>query len=286
MNLTINIIGTGKLGKTIGRLFNIHHLATIQGIYNRTFAHSIKGAQFIGAGTPISDFHSLPEADIQFITTPDDAIAEICFMLCQKKNIKPGSIIIHCSGAFNSDILLPMKSFGCFVASIHPMHSFVNPEISVSQYAGTFCSIEGDKAATEVLMPLFEGIGSQLYLINKEQKALTHVAGVFASNYLITLSQQALSCLQEAGVEKNIAMKIINHLMKSTVLNLEKTMSPESSLTGPIQRGDTVTIKNHLAALKNTQQKTIYALLGQATVNMTSHSKNKLESLMKIFDLK
>lgn len=286
MNLTINIIGTGNLGKTIGRLLNIHHLATIQGIYNRTLAHSIEGAQFIGAGTPISDIHSLPAADIQFITTPDDAIAETCLMLCQNKNIKPGSIIIHCSGAFTSDILLPIKPLGCFVASIHPMHSFANPEISVSQYAGTFCSIEGDPQATEVLTPLFEAFGSQLYFINKEKKALTHVAGVFASNYLITLSQQALSCLQEAGVEQNIAMKIIAHLMKGTVLNLEKTMSPENSLTGPIQRGDTVTIKNHLAALENAQQKDLYALLGQATMNITPHSKSKLESLRKMFNFK
>lgn len=286
MNLTVNIIGTGNLGKTIGRLLNTHRLATIQGIYNRTPNHSIEGVQFIGAGTPIADITSLPPADIQFITTPDDAIADTCLQLRQNKNIKPNCIIVHCSGSLTSDILLPMKSLGCYVASIHPMHSFANPEISVMQYAGTFCSIEGDPQATKVMIPLFDAFGSQTYFIHKEKKLLAHVAGVFASNYLITLAQQALSCLQEAGVDEAVAMKIITHLMKGTVLNLEKTMSPEDSLTGPIQRGDTATIKNHLTALENSKQKELYALLGLATLDITRHCDEKLEVLKKIFDIK
>ncbi len=284
MSLNINIIGTGNVGKTIGRLIVTHHAGTIRGIFNRTSSHSTHGIQFIGNGTMCQDIASLPPADITLITTPDNAISEACLTLCQNQNIKPGCIIIHCSGSLTSDVLLPLKRIGCSIASIHPMHSFAKPELSIKQYAGTFCAVEGDKEATDVITDLFKSIGSITYFIHKDKKQLYHAAGVFACNYLVTLSQQSLSCLQDAGVEKEMAMQIIINLMKSTVFNLEKTMSPEKSLTGPIQRGDDATIQQHLKSLDSPTQKALYALLGQETLGLTKHDDKKLEVLNKLFD--
>lgn len=281
MNITVNIIGTGNLGKTIGRLIVTNRLAKIQGVFNRTPRHSTQGLQFIGEGTLYTDIISLPKSDIVLIATPDDAVSEVCLNLLQNKNIKPGCIIIHCSGSLKSDVLLPLKQIGCYIASIHPMHSFANPEISIEQYAGTFCAVEGDKEATDVVAELFNSIGSETYFINKDKKLLYHAAGVFASNYLVTLSQQSLLCLQGAGVEQEMAMKIIINIMKGTVSNLEKTMSPKSSLTGPIQRGDNVTVENHLNALDSPKQKELYAILGQATLSLTNLNQEKLEELNK-----
>ena len=281
MNITVNIIGTGNLGKTIGHLIVTNRLATIQGVFNRTPRHSTQGIQFIGEGTLYTDIISLPKSDIVLIATPDDAVSEVCLNVLQNKNIKPGCIIIHCSGSLTSDVLLPLKQMGCYIASIHPMHSFANPEISVEQYAGTFCAVEGDKEATDVVAKLFNSIGSETYFINKDKKLLYHAAGVFASNYLVTLSQQSLLCLQGAGIEQEMAMKIIINIMKGTVLNLEKTMSPKSSLTGPIQRGDNVTVKNHLNALDSPKQKELYSILGQATLSLTNLNQKELEELNK-----
>lgn len=285
MGLTINIIGTGNLGKTIGRLIVMHHAGVIQGLVNRTLSHSTHALQFIGEGTVYNNILSLPPADIILITTPDNTISEACLALCQNKHIKPGCIVIHCSGSLTSEVLLPLKQRGCSIASIHPMHSFANPELSVKQYAGTFCAVEGDKEATQIVTQLFQSIGSITYFIHKDKKQLYHAAGVFACNYLVTLSQQSLSCLQDAGVEQEMAMKIIVNLMKSTVFNLEKTMSPEKSLTGPIQRGDTVTIQHHLNALDSPIQKALYSLLGQATVGLTRHNNENLDALNKLFGI-
>ena len=281
MNLTVNIIGTGKLGKTIGRLITQNKLADIQGVVNRQLEHSIQGIQFIQAGVAYPNILALPHASLTFITTPDAAIEDTCLELSLNKNIKPNDIIIHCSGVLTSDSLLPMKQLGCTIASIHPMHSFAEPRLSIQQYAGTFCSIEGDLDAISVLTKLLTAFGSIVYPIHKDKKLMVHVAGVFASNYLVTLSQQALSCLTDAGVEKHMAMNIILNIMQGTLFNLEKTQSPEDTLTGPIQRGDIITIEKHLRALLTTEQKKIYSLLGTATLALTNHTQDKLDELSK-----
>lgn len=282
--LSINLIGTGSVGKTIGRLLVKNKLATIRGVYNRNNESSVKGLKFIGEGQSCSSILDLPSADIVLITTPDDFIPEVSLALSQHQGMQSGCIVAHCSGSLTSDVLLSMKSRGCYVASIHPMRSFAEPDISVEQFAGTYCAIEGDDEAVDVVGNLFRSLDAIVYPLKKAKKAMYHAAGVFASNYLVTLSAQALSCMQLAEVDKEIAMKVIVNIMKGTVLNLEKTMSPEKSLTGPIQRGDISTLKNHLSAFESANLKKLYLLLGKATLDLTHHSEKNQAMLDELFE--
>jgi len=280
---TVSIIGTGALGKTLGCLLVKHQLATIAGIYNRTTVRSLEGKAFIGEGEIFSDIKALPPADLILITTPDDAIESTVKCLAEHPHLQPGSVVVHCSGALSSDVLHAMKARGCWVMSMHPMRSFADPALSVAQYAGTFCAMEGDAQAIAVMAPLFEAIGAITYVVNKAQKALYHAAGVFASNYVVTLAKEAQICLQQAGVDDALAMQVIVQLMKGTVSNLEKTLSPEAALTGPIQRGDLVTLQQHLEALDNVEQKTLYRLLGKRTLAMTSIAESVRLALQPLF---
>ena len=279
MGLTVNIIGSGNLGKTIGRLFVKNKLATINGIYNRNIKNSMDAIQFIGEGSAYKNIVDLPHADITFIATPDDAIAEACLTLSQNTNLKKWSIIAHCSGVQTSDILSPLKENGRYTASIHPMHSFANPEVSIESFVNTYCAVEGDAEATKTLTRLFDSMGAITYPISKDKKSIYHASGIFASNYLVTLFHQAVTCLKTAGVEGKTSMEAILHLMKGTLSNLEKTMSAEKSLTGPIQRGDTKTLIDHLNALDKPIQKQLYALLGKSTLELTQHDAVRIDEL-------
>lgn len=282
MNYLVNIIGAGNVGKTIGHLLVKNGIAKIGAVQSTTEENAKKAIEFIGDGKFFNTLNELPQADINFITTPDDHIAETC--LEYSNYFKPGSIVIHCSGSLTSDVLSSAKKKGCSIISVHPMRSFAKPEVSILHYEGTFCAIEGDADIFAVISAFFEHIGSITYTINKEKKSFYHAAGVFASNYLVTLSKEASLCMKEAGVENEMAMKIITSIMKGTVNNLEKTLSPEQSLTGPIQRGDLSTIKNHLSALAtNNDQRELYSLLGKATLavaNLSEQKKNALEKTL------
>lgn len=283
MTRILNIIGAGHLGKTIGYLLAKHPLIRIGAICNTSKISSEAAIQFIGKGSYCASISELPAADITLIATPDDLIATTCAQLSQNPLLKPDSIVMHCSGSLTSDTLNTAAEKGCLVASIHPMRSFAKPEISVEQYKGTYCAMEGDKKAIPILKTLFEEIGSVTYEIDKQKKASYHAAGVFSSNYLVTLAHQALTCMKEAGVEQDIAMRIITNLMHGSVSNLSSTLSPEQSLTGPIQRGDIATIKKHIEAFQDQNQKALYASLGKATLAITKHdeaTKDKIKAAL------
>lgn len=283
MTLLVNIIGAGRLGKTIGHLLVRSQLVKIGAICNRSRASSVTAIKFIGQGKYFPRISDLPPADITLITTPDALISTACEELGRNPNIKTGSIVLHCSGSLTSDVLVSIRERGCYLASAHPMTSFAKPELSIEQYSGTYCAMEGDKEALSCIRLLFNSIGSTTYEIDKTKKSSYHAAGVFASNYLVTLAQQALSCMREAGVENEMAMHVITNIMQHTVFNLEMTLSPEQSLTGPIKRGESATISKHMASLKDPEQKHLYAALGKATIHLTDHSteeKKKLQELL------
>lgn len=271
--LTANMIGAGLLGKSIGRMLQQNHLIQILGISNKTEESTLAAIQFIGDGQYYPTIEQLPTVDIIFIATPDDAIPLVCEQLFKNKALKTGCLIVHFSGSQTSDTLISLKEKGCFIASIHPMTSFAKPELSIEQFKGTYCAIEGDEQALQQITTLFTQIGGIVYPINKEKKSLYHLAGVFASNYLITLADIGMRCLKQSGVDENRGLPIITSIMRNTLTNLEKTNSPQASLTGPIQRGDTQVVQKHLQCLSDETPKKIYAYLGLATLELINHDK-------------
>jgi predicted short-subunit dehydrogenase-like oxidoreductase (DUF2520 family) len=279
-----NLIGAGKLGKTMASLLVNHGLIRVSGVLNTSLKSARDAIEFIGDGTPYSSIATLPPSNLTLICTPDACIPDVAEALSHNQWINQDHIIMHFSGALSSEILSPLTHKGCATASLHPMRSFSNPALSIKQYSGTYCAIEGDTKALKRLTPLFEAIGSVVYNIKQEKKSVYHAAGVFASNYLLTLAKQATQCLAEAGVDETIGLNIITDLMRGTLSNVEHTQSLEKSLTGPIQRGDVSTIKKHLQAINNTEQQSLYRALGKATLPLTTLNQNQKQAIDKALD--
>lgn len=279
--LIINFIGCGRLGKTVAKLIKLKNLAMICGIVNRSKESAQQAVEFIGAGTAYSSIKELPKADIYFITTSDDAIQPSCSELAASGLLNHDTIVLHCSGSLTSDVLESAKNLGSHTASIHPIKSFASPEC-IDQFKDAYCAIEGDDSALSELIPIFEKMGGIVFRIHKEKKQYAHIAGVIANNYLVTLHHCALQCYEVAGVDEKIAKKIVSMLMTDALNNIN-LFSYEKALTGPIQRGDTETIDNHIMALSQTNLvKNIYSALGIETLSLTHHSETKKEELKKI----
>lgn len=281
--LSVNLIGAGKLGKTIGALITQHKAAMIKGVVTNSPLHSRQAIEFIGEGCVYPTIQSLPHANITLIATPDDAIVDCGKLLSSNDSLMKGDIVLHCSGSLSSTHLFELESRGCLVASVHPMRSFNNPKLSVDDYPGTYCAIEGSAEGLPLLTELFTKIGSITFTIDKEKKSLYHSANVIASNYLLALAQEALDCLSDAGVNQSTAMPAINSLMRSTLSNLDNSLSPKDALTGPIQRGDIATVQKNLAALSNPFQQQLYGMLGKKILTMSALSDEKKQAFHQIF---
>ena len=99
---------------------------------------------------------------------------------------------------------------------------------------------------------MLEGLVQDLeglwFVIKPEDKALYHLAAVYASNYVVTLAQLATTVWRGIGIPDEQANQALLALMKGTVNNLERVGLP-NALTGPIARGDLGTVEKHLQEL-------------------------------------
>lgn len=270
MKLKLNIIGCGRLGKTLAFLLRKTNRVFIQDIYNSSISSSENAVAFIGEGTACHSLRQFRSADLYLIATPDDVIETVCKQLVEQAAPKFGSLVFHASGLQSSDSLGRVRTLGCYTASVHPIFSFSNPLRDVENFVGTYCSLEGDAQALAVISPLIAGIGAQVFPLSKESKALYHAACVLSSNYVITLSAMAEDCYQKAGLPDDLAKSLSNSLMTQS-LNKLKDTSASKALTGPIQRGDKETLRKHLHVLKPFGElEQVYKSLGKSTVPLTT----------------
>jgi predicted short-subunit dehydrogenase-like oxidoreductase (DUF2520 family) len=268
MQTTLNIIGAGRLGKTFGRLLVTKANVKLLGVCNRSLESAQEAALFIEEGRAYGKIGELPSADFILISTADEQIEECVKELLSAAQLQPGTVVAHCGGALSSEILAPLRAKGCAVASMHPMHSFADPALSVEHFAGTFCALEGDSLAVELLEQLLSKLGAQLSRVDPAMKALYHAGGVMASNYLVTLFDKAVLCLERSGSSREMAQQVALSLMTNALKNVKDTGSSQKALTGPIKRGEAEVVAMHLNAMPNETVATMYRALGVATLDI------------------
>jgi predicted short-subunit dehydrogenase-like oxidoreductase (DUF2520 family) len=242
---TLNLVGAGHVGRTLGRLFAARGVFTVQDVQTRGVDSARDAVAFIGAGTPVDD--AARPADVWMLAVTDDAIADVAEALAQSTPVA-GAVVFHCSGAKASDELDALRRAGAVVASVHPVRSFADPAAVAAAFDGTFCGVEGDAAALAILLPAFEAIGARPVRIDPAAKTVYHAAAVFASNYLVTVMDAALRAYEAAGVPAEVARELAKPLATETLSNVLR-LGPEAALSGPIARGDAATVARQHAAV-------------------------------------
>lgn len=271
---TLSIIGCGKLGRSLARLFATHNSAMLADVLNLNTDSGTRAVDFIGSGRVAARYADLRAVDIFLIATPDDQIVPCCEALAQTGVLSARSVVFHCSGALPSTVLAAAQQQGAAVASIHPIRSFAQPDKVVEDFPGTYCGVEGDPRALEVLTPLFNSVGARFVPIEREAKVLYHAAAVFASNYLVTLLDTAIQTYARAGIPQDVALKMMSVLVRETIANVLQT-GPEQALTGPIARGDIDTVNRQYHALKaaHPAHGRLYRQLGVETMHLANRRR-------------
>jgi predicted short-subunit dehydrogenase-like oxidoreductase (DUF2520 family) len=247
MTATLNIVGAGHVGRTLGRLFAARCVFDVRDVKTRGSASAQAAVAFIGAGRAVADAQPMRPADVWMLAVADDAIAGAAAALAQSVPLT-GAVVFHCSGAKASDELDALRRMGALVASVHPVRSFADPATVAASFDGTFCGVEGDDAALATLLPAFEAVGARPVRIDAAAKTVYHAAAVFASNYLVTVMDAALRAYQAAGIPAGVARELARPLALETLANVLR-LGPEAALSGPIARGDGATVARQHAAV-------------------------------------
>jgi len=291
MAQALSLYGAGRLGQTLAKLWQQHARFEIEQLLTRSCDSAQQACDFIGIDQSRgqADIKQLKAAKVWLLACPDSELENAVENLAQESLVQAGTIVFHCSGAISSEVLAPLKQLGAVCASIHPVHSFAEPALSLQQFSGSHCACEGDSQALDQLIPAFQVIGGQTFSIEPQHKLLYHAGSVMACNYMVGLLQASLDTYQLAGIESEQALKMLAPLLQGTLDNVLK-QGPAQALTGPIARGDAKLVAQQLSQLKQAspQLGQVYQVLGQqclALSQQTGLSSQAQQQLTKALDL-
>ncbi|HEY5790893.1 MAG TPA: Rossmann-like and DUF2520 domain-containing protein, partial [Gammaproteobacteria bacterium] len=205
----LSVVGAGRLGRTLARLWADAGHFRIAAVACRTPVAAAAAAAFIGQGAACDRLQGLEPADAWLLGVPDDRLAGVAADLAASGAVRPGCVAWHCSGAHDAGLLAPLRDAGAHVASAHPMHSFADPAASLASFRGSWCALEGEPAALAVVRPAFSVLGARCVELDPRHKLLYHAAGVLAANGLVALLGRAGELLRAAGIPATDALPLL-----------------------------------------------------------------------------
>lgn len=210
---SVSVVGAGRLGRVLAR--------------------ALRAAGLVVHG-PTGRGELVAPADVILLCVPDDAIADSAAALRGG-----GRLVGHTSGAS------PLTGADF---SLHPLQSFVGDE-GPDAFRGIGCAVAGrTQEATDVALALATALGAHPFVIADEHRAAYHAAASVASNYLVTLEAAAERIAGSAGLSPEDARELLAPLVRRTVDNWA-ALGPEAALTGPVARGDSVTVSRQRTAI-------------------------------------
>lgn len=244
---TLNLVGAGRVGKTLGRLWQQAGVLQIQDVLTTSVASAQAAVDFIGAGRAVASPAQMRPASLWLLAVPDRQIAASAQSLAALR--LPPALVFHASGALAAAELAPLQAAGWHCASAHGILSFADPAQALAKFAGTACALEGDTAATQRLEPLFTAIGAQCFALASEHKLVYHAAAVWATNFLPVLQAQAEALWRHSGLPAELLPGLRERLPRNAVDNL-LALGPAAALTGPAARGDTALVERQGQAIQ------------------------------------
>jgi predicted short-subunit dehydrogenase-like oxidoreductase (DUF2520 family) len=270
--LKIGIIGAGTVGSALAikLVENGYQVVAVSG---RTFASAEKLAGAIKGCRAYNNQQVADTADIVFITTPDAVIPQITAGLQWHK----GQNVIHCSGADSTEILEPARQMGAHTGAFHPLQSFAGVKQAISNLPGSTIAIEAEEPLLTILKEMAGKLNCRWIELKAGDKVIYHAAAVIASNYLVTLVKLADDLWETFGIPREQATQALLPLLKGTLNNIENVGIPQA-LTGPIDRGDTETVKKHITTLQKEAPDVLsaYCELGLQTIPI-AQAKGKID---------
>ena len=258
--LGVGVISAGRVGTALGvALENAEHVVVA--------CSAISHASRQRAERRLPDTPVLPvpdvavRAELLLLAVPDADLADLVSGLAATNAVRPGTIVVHTSGANGVGVLAPLAEQGCIPLAIHPAMTFTGADEDIARLReACFGITAADEVGYAVAQSLVLEIGGEPFRVREDARTLYHAALAHGGNHVITVLVDAVEALRAAlsgqellGQEMvvdapgGLAERIIAPLARAS---LENALSRgQNALTGPVARGDAPAVAGHLAAL-------------------------------------
>ena len=272
-------IGAGRVGCSIGKYLSESGVG-IAGYYDTAEEQADSAAAFTSSKSFASIENLAAHSSLIFLTTPDSLIQPVWEMIRQLPIT--GKIICHCSGALPADALTGMEKTGACGCSLHPMLPFHDRFASYRQLKHAFFTVEGQEPAVQAVTELFHSLGNTVCRIRSEYKPVYHAAASILSNQVIAVLDAGYRLLENCGFSREEARNATKELVR---LNMENVLQQDcmAALTGPVERGDLLTVQKHLDCLPPDDRE-MYRVLGARLVQIATdkHPGHDYTELLKL----
>ena len=192
-------------------------------------------------------------------------------------------IVVHCSGAFGPEVFAGAQERRLGTLALHPVQSFSSHAQAIRSLPGSFFAADGSASGLRFGRQLVKQLHGSCVVVPGKDRALYHAMCVFASNFLSVLFDAAETIAGELGIDPERAARMLAPLAM-TVLEgvVERGAGP--SLTGPVERGDALTVAAHLAALEQRAPKLVplYLTMSGRLVEMARRQGMDKAALRKL----
>lgn len=258
----MGIVGAGKVGAVLGAALSRagHDIVAVSAVSDA----SIQRAETLLPGVPI---RTVPEvvdaAELVILAIPDDALADLAAGLSSTGAWHAGQIVAHTSGRHGAAVLDPVRRHQAFPLAMHPAMTFTGTAMDVERLQDCCFGVTAEERILPIATALVLDIGAEPVPIAEEDRIAYHCALAHGSNYLVTLTAQAMQVLDHAGVDQ--PAHVLRPLLSAALDNALRLR--DAALTGPVARGDVGTVQSHIEVLRDRVPDvlTTYVALGKAT---------------------
>lgn len=263
--LTVGIVSAGRVGTALGyALERAEHVVVACSAISQA---SRLRAQRRLPDTVVLPVHKVAErAELLLLTVPDAELAGLISGLATAGVVRPGTIVVHTSGANGVAVLAPLAEQGCIPLAIHPAMTFTGSDEDIARLADTCFGITAaDEVGYAIGQALVLEMGGEPFRVPEGARTQYHAALAHAGNHLVTLMLDAVDVLRASlrgqellgqelvGDEPGgLAERVVAPLARAALENA--LQRGQAALTGPVARGDAAAVAAHLNALADVDQ--------------------------------
>lgn len=264
--LAVGLISAGRVGTAVGHALErrSHVVSAVVARSDRSRALADARLQDVSTGTAQEVARA---SELVVLAVPDSVLPGLVRELADAGAITSRHIIVHTAGAMGCDVLAPAAGLGAVVIAAHPAMTFTGSPADLDRLDGcTWAVTAGDDVALAVGQMLVMETGGLPVTIDEGDRGLYHAALAHGSNHLVTLVNDALQAVRtilhphrDGGVTVDpdgllsddpdaLAERLLGPLLRAALDNALE--SGDAALTGPVMRGDAVTVARHLDVLE------------------------------------
>jgi predicted short-subunit dehydrogenase-like oxidoreductase (DUF2520 family) len=259
-SIPIGIIGIGRVGSVLGAALVAagHRVSAVSAVSAASLARS---ERLLPAATVMPVDEVPAGAELVIIAVPDDALGPLVHGLVEADAIRSGEVVAHTSGAHGTAVLDPVTTVGAHALALHPAMTFTGHARDLDRLAaGVSFGVTAAAPLRPLATRLVADLGGSVEWIEEAARPLYHAALAHGANHLVTLVNEAMDRLRDAGVvhPERVLAPLLTAALDNTLAH------GDSALTGPVARGDAGTIARHLAELRRVAPDSVPAYLALA----------------------